>query len=104
LLFLAPLNNESFEKFPPDYEAKWGAAMNLGDAGRSSIKGHDIAFYQDSLREVREKTLVEFAKRDDAWLLTLLKGPGWGGGPVNNYCCGFTSASTSRTTPARSTF
>jgi hypothetical protein len=63
--------------------------MNLGDAGRSSIKGHDIAFYQDSLREVREKTLAEFAKHDDAWLLTPLKEPGWGGGPVNNYCLWF---------------
>lgn len=85
----ATFNNENFEKFPADYEAKWGAAMNLGDAGRSSIKGHDIAFYQNTLREVREKTLSEFAKHDDAWLLTPLKDPGWGGGPVNNYCLWF---------------
>ena len=82
-------NNENFDKFPADYEAKWGAAMNLGDAGRSSIKGHDIAFYQNSIREAREKTLAEFAKRDDAWLLTPLKEPGWGGGPINNYCLWF---------------
>jgi hypothetical protein len=82
-------NNENFDKFPADYEAKWGAAMNLGDAGRSSIKGHNIAFYQDSVRDVREKTLTEFAKRDDAWLLTPLKEPGWGGGPINNYCLWF---------------
>lgn len=82
-------NNENFDKFPADYEAKWGAAMNLGDAGRSSIKGHNIAFYQDSIRDVREKTLAEFAKRDDAWLLTPLKEPGWGGGPINNYCLWF---------------
>ena len=86
----AILNNENFDdKFPPDYEAKWGAAMNLGDAGRASIKGHDIVFYQDALREAREKTLVEFAKKDDAWLLTPLKEPGWGGGPINNYCYWF---------------
>jgi hypothetical protein len=82
-------NNENFDKFPADYEAKWGAAMNLGDAGRASIKGHDVRFYQDSLREAREKTLVEFAKRDDAWLLTPLKEPGWGGGPINNFCFWF---------------
>jgi uncharacterized damage-inducible protein DinB len=81
--------NEDFDKFPPDYEAKWGAAMNLGDAGRSTIKGHDIAFYQNALREAREKTLAEFARRDDAWLLTTLKEPGWGGGPINNYCLWF---------------
>ena len=30
-----------------------------------------------------------FAKRDDAWLLTRLKEPGWGGGPINNYCLWF---------------
>ncbi len=82
-------NNENFDKLPADYEAKWGAAMNLGDAGRSSIKGHNIAFYQDSIRDAREKTLAEFAKRDDAWLLTPLKEPGWGGGPINNYCLWF---------------
>jgi hypothetical protein len=75
-------NNENFHKFPTDYEAKWGAAMNLGDAGRSSIKGHDIGFYQDAIRNARAKTLAEFAKRDDAWLTTPLKEPGWGGGPM----------------------
>jgi hypothetical protein len=82
-------NNEEFEKFPPDYEAKWGAAMNLGDAGRANIKGHDIAFYQNALYDARQKSLAEFAKRDDAWLLTPLKDPGWGGGPINNYCLWF---------------
>ena len=82
-------NNENFDKFPADYQAKWGAAMNLGDAGRSSIKGHDITFYQETIRDVREKTLTEFAKRDDAWLLNPLKEPGWGGGPINNYCLWF---------------
>lgn len=82
-------NNENFEKFPPDYEAKWGAAMNLGDAGRTQIKGHEVGYYQDALREAREKTLAEFAKRDDAWLLNKLKEPGWGGGPINNYCLWF---------------
>jgi uncharacterized damage-inducible protein DinB len=81
--------NENFEKLPADYEAKWGPAMNLGAAGRATIKGHDVAYYQDALREAREKTLVEFAKRDDAWFTTALKEPGWGGGPINNYCLWF---------------
>ena len=82
-------NNEDFEKFPPDYAAKWGPAMNLGGEGRDTIKGHDIAYYQDTLRDVRQKSLAEFAKRDDAWLTKPLKDPGWGGGPVNNYCLWF---------------
>jgi len=70
---------ECFEKLPADYEAKWGPAMNLGSAGREKIKGHDIAYYQDAIREAREKTLVEFAKKDDVWFTTALKEPVWGG-------------------------
>jgi len=81
--------NENFDKLPADYEAKWGPAMNLGAAGRSTIKGHDLAYYQDAIREAREKTLIEFAKKDDAWFTTALKEPGWGGGPVNNFCLWF---------------
>jgi uncharacterized damage-inducible protein DinB len=81
--------NENFDKLPADYEAKWGPAMNLGPTGRATIKGHDVAFYQDALREAREKTLAEFAKHDDAWFTTALKEPGWGGGPINNYCLWF---------------
>jgi hypothetical protein len=41
--------------------------MNLGDAGRKEIKGHDLAYYIDILTSTREKTLAEFKKRDDAW-------------------------------------
>lgn len=84
-------NGETFDeaKLPPDYDAKWGAAMLLGDRGRSAIKGHPISYYQDTLREVREKTLAEFAKRDDAWFTAALKEPGFDGGPVNNYCLWF---------------
>jgi uncharacterized damage-inducible protein DinB len=81
--------NENFDKLPADYEAKWGPAMNLGAAGREKIKGHDVAYYQDAIREAREKTLVEFAKKDDAWFTTALKEPGWGGGPINNFCYWF---------------
>jgi uncharacterized damage-inducible protein DinB len=81
--------NENFDKLPADYEAKWGPAMNLGAAGRAQIKGHDVAYYQDAIREAREKTLVEFAEKDDAWFTTALKEPGWGGGPINNFCYWF---------------
>lgn len=63
---------------------KWDAAMNLGDAGRKTIKGHDRDYYAGILRETREKTLAEFSKRDDAWFLTADKG--WPWGPTNNYC------------------
>jgi uncharacterized damage-inducible protein DinB len=63
---------------------KWDPAMNLGDAGRKAIKGHDRDYYVNILHEVREKTLAEFAKRDDQWLMAQMKDPDWG--PVNNLC------------------
>jgi Protein of unknown function (DUF664) len=63
---------------------KWDAAMDLGDAGRKTIKGHDRDYYVAILHEVREKTLAEFKKRDDAWFLAADKG--WPWGPTNNYC------------------
>jgi uncharacterized damage-inducible protein DinB len=63
---------------------KWDAAMDLGDAGRKTIKGHDRDYYVSILHEVREKTLAEFAKRDDAWLLSVDKS--WPWGPTNNLC------------------
>ena len=67
-----------------DFDQKWGAAMDLGDKGRKEIKGHDLAFYTAQLDEVRAKTLAEFKKRDDAWLMAVDKT--WGWGPTNNYC------------------
>jgi uncharacterized damage-inducible protein DinB len=63
---------------------KWDAAMDLGDAGRKTIKGHDRDYYVAILHEVREKTLAEFRKRDDTWFLAADKG--WPWGPTNNYC------------------
>jgi uncharacterized damage-inducible protein DinB len=58
--------------------------MNLGDAGRATIKGHDREYYVNILHEVREKTLAEFRKKDDAWLLAADKT--WFWGPTNNLC------------------
>jgi len=63
---------------------KWDPAMNLGDAGRKTIKGHDLDFYLNALQETREKSLAEFRKRDDAWLMAVDQT--WPWGPTNNYC------------------
>ena len=63
---------------------EWVVPMDLGDAGRQSIKGHNLSYYLDLLREGREKTLAEFRKRDDAWLLSVDKAFPWG--PTNNLC------------------
>jgi uncharacterized damage-inducible protein DinB len=61
-----------------EIKKKWDAAMDLGDAGRKTIKGHDRDYYVGILHEVREKTLAEFRKKDDAWFMTGNKDPDWG--------------------------
>lgn len=73
-----------WDSWPEDVKKKWDPAMNLGDAGRATIKGHDRDYYVNILHEVREKTLAEFKKKDDAWLLAADKT--WFWGPTNNLC------------------
>ena len=64
---------------------KWSVPMGLGDEGRKQIKGHDLEYYLSALKEVREKTLAEFKKRDDKRLAEV--DPSFfGGKPTNNYC------------------
>jgi uncharacterized damage-inducible protein DinB len=58
--------------------------MNLGEPARQSIKGHNLDYYLNILHDAREKTLAEFRKRDDKWLLTVDSGFVWG--PTNNLC------------------
>jgi uncharacterized damage-inducible protein DinB len=67
-----------------EIKKKWDAAMDLGDAGRSTLKGHDRDYYVGILHEVREKSLAEFRKKDDAWLMAVDKD--WPWGPTNNLC------------------
>ena len=64
---------------------EWNASLNLGDEGRTFIKGHEVKYYLDRITEVREKTLAEFKKKDDAWLLAV--DPEWSKrrGPLNTY-------------------
>lgn len=71
---------------PNEAEKKhWGAAMELGDAGRNAIKGNKLDYYLDALNEVRNKTKKEFKQRDDAWLMKV-DPKFFGGQPTNNYC------------------
>ncbi|HEY6338116.1 MAG TPA: DUF664 domain-containing protein [Candidatus Sulfotelmatobacter sp.] len=67
--------------WPDSVKQQWDAALNLGDAGRKTIKGHDRDYYLKILQETRAKTLAEFAKRDDTWLMAIDKQWGW-----NNLC------------------
>ena len=61
--------NKPWDSWSEDIKKKWDPAMNLGDAGRKAIKGHDLDYYLNTLNETREHSLAEFKKRDDAWLL-----------------------------------
>jgi hypothetical protein len=56
----------------------WVVPMGLDEPARQSIKGHDLDYYLNALKEARERTLAEFRKRDDAWLMTVDKTWGWG--------------------------
>lgn len=69
--------------FNGEERARWSAGADLGDLGRKTIKGYDLQYYLENLAAVREKTLAEFATRDDAWLLE--EAPWWNGEPANNY-------------------
>ncbi len=70
--------------WPKEDSKKWNVASGLGDKARKQIKGNDIDYYLDNLKEVRENTLKEFANRDDKWLLKVDNAFPWG--PTNNYC------------------
>ena len=62
--------------FNAEEEKLWGPALNLGDSGRETLKGHDVAYYLELYDEVRAKTKEELAKRDDAWLQEEIPGAG----------------------------
>ncbi|MCZ8229877.1 DUF664 domain-containing protein [Flavobacterium sp.] len=53
--------------FTPEEKAKWGTALDLDKGGRDEWKGHEIKYYLDIYNEVRNKTIEELKKRDDAW-------------------------------------
>lgn len=55
-----------------DAEKKlWDIPMNLGEQARTTIKGHNAAYYLDRIGEVRQQTLEQLKKKDDAWLLAI---------------------------------
>jgi len=72
------------DKLPEAWKEKWGMPMELGGPARKGIVGNNLEYYLNILNETREKTLAEFRKRDDAWLMAVDKT--WGWGPTNNYC------------------
>ena len=67
----------------PAEQKTWGAALDLGEAARQSIRGRKLEVYLDTLAAVRVKTLAGFAARKDAWLYE--ETPFWSGKPANNW-------------------
>ena len=63
--------------------AEWGAALDLGERARRTIRGHDLAYYLERLGRVRAKTLAELGRRGDGWLEE--QAPFWGGIQANNH-------------------
>ncbi|NQX71431.1 DUF664 domain-containing protein [Paenibacillus alba] len=61
----------------------WGAALELGDAAREQIKGHNLDFYLNQLREIRNKTYEVFKTKSDEWLDE--EYPFWYGKQANHY-------------------
>jgi Protein of unknown function (DUF664) len=72
------------DKLSEAWKEKWGMPMELGDPARKGVVGNSLDYYLNILNETREKTLEEFRKRDDTWLMAVDKT--WGWGPTNNYC------------------
>ncbi|HKP93231.1 MAG TPA: DinB family protein [Chthoniobacterales bacterium] len=66
---------------------RWDTAANLGEAARKEIKGNKLSYYLEALKEVRQQTLAELGKRDDAWLMQVI--PNSGPEPMNHYCAWF---------------
>jgi uncharacterized damage-inducible protein DinB len=62
---------------------EWGAGLDLGEAARREIRGHGLEDYVGRLIRVRERTLGELARRDDAWLEA--EAPLGEGRPANNH-------------------
>jgi uncharacterized damage-inducible protein DinB len=81
---LNTFEGKKWDSWQDSVKQQWDTAMNLGDAGRKSIKGHERDYYLSILHQTRSKTLTEFAKRDDAWLMAVDKE--WPWGPTNNLC------------------
>lgn len=67
----------------PGELGEWGAALDLGERARREIRGRPLEDYLARLSSVRERTLSELARRDDAWLEET--SPFWRGQPANNH-------------------
>ena len=79
-------DGNQWNNLPPKENKLWDVASNLGNEGRAKIKGYDLDFYLNILKETRAFSIAEMKKRDDVWLM---KEHNFWGGPMNNYAMWF---------------
>ena len=70
--------------FNEEEKEKWQVALDLGQEARDQFKGKSIDYYLNVYKEVRQKTINELQKRNDAWLEKIQ--PAY---EVNNHWCWF---------------
>lgn len=75
---------ETFEEreLTEDEMKKWQAGLDLGEAGRTLIKGNDLKFYLDILSETRNRTHELLKEKNDEWLY---EKSSWGNVEENNF-------------------
>lgn len=66
-------------------KVNWEAALQLGNSGRSEIRGNNLDYYTKILTETRTATVKEFRRRNDSWLAKV-DPRGFEDKPTNNYC------------------
>ena len=81
---LNTFENKAWDSWSDAIKQKWDIPMNLGEPARKTIKGNSLDYYLNILGETRERSLAEFKKRDDSWLMSVDKS--WPWGPTNTYC------------------
>ncbi|MES2764737.1 MAG: DinB family protein [Bacteroidota bacterium] len=63
--------------------AEWGDALQLNENAKKLAQGKTLEFYIENLSSIRQKTLEEFKKRDDTWLME--EKSFWKDEPANHY-------------------
>ena len=80
---LNTFDNMKWGSWSEEIKSEWDVPMGLGSKAREEIKGHEVGYYLEKLKTVREVTKQEFAKRDDDWLFE--SEPFFQNLPTNNY-------------------
>lgn len=81
---LNTFDNMPWDSWSDEVKKEWDVASHLGEKAREEIKGNDADFYIQKLNDVRAVTEMEFAKRDDEWIME--SEPFFANQPTNNYC------------------